>query len=139
MTELEEIRSKYEAGQLDQIKSDLERFISAHSSEIECFKEEQGRRGVPNLSDETAIKFFIIHRRSINPAREIEEQLGEIEREKWIRGIATGCAPDAQQVALDWARKYSAGWRAHRVTSIIYCFDRDKERYLNILRRNRGR
>ncbi len=134
MSELDEIRRKYESGQLDHIKADLERFLTAHRQEIDCFREEQCRRARQQLPDETIVKFFIIHCRSINPASEISEQLAEIEREKWIQGVEKGCCPDPQQVALDWAKKFSAGWRAHRVTSIIYCFDRDKERYLKLLR-----
>ena len=78
--------------------------------------------------DDTAIKFFIIQNRSINPEREILEQVAEIEREKWIQGVKTGSAPDPQAVCQEWASKYSAGWRAHRVTSIVYVFEREKDR-----------
>ncbi|MBI4565735.1 MAG: hypothetical protein HY716_13670 [Planctomycetes bacterium] len=138
MTELEEIRAKYDAGQLDYLKTDLERFIAVHATEIEHYKRQQLDQGSNAASDETAIKFFIIRYRSINPAQEIIDQVAEIEREKWIRGVESGCAPDANAVALDWARNHSAGWRAHRVTSIIYVFEREKERYLRLLRQCAG-
>src|SRR5688572_31865595 len=85
MTEIDEIRAKYETGQLEYIKSDLERFIVAHAAEIEQFKRDQVARGLPPITDDTAIKFFIIQNRSINPEREILEQVAEIEREKWIQ------------------------------------------------------
>ena len=134
MTEIDEIRAKYESGQLDSIKADLERFIAAHALEIERYKREQVERGLPPISDDTAIKFFIIQNRSINPEREILEQIAEIEREKWIQGVKTGQAPDAQAVCQEWAAKYSAGWRSHRVTSIVYVFEREKDRFLRILR-----
>jgi hypothetical protein len=134
MTEIDEIRAKYESGRLDYIKSDLERFIIAHAAEIERYKREQADRGLAPISDDTAIKFFIIQNRSINPEREILEQIAEIEREKWIRGVQTGRSPDANAVCQEWASLYSAGWRAHRVTSIVYVFEREKERYLRILR-----
>jgi len=133
MTEIDEIRSKYESGQLDHIKADLERFIVAHAAEIERYKQEQSERGLAPIADDTAIKFFIIQNRSINPEREILEQIAEIEREKWIQGVRTGHSPDADAVCKEWANKYSAGWRAHRVTSIVYVFEREKERYLRIL------
>lgn len=136
MGELDEIREDYEAGRLEEIKQDLERFIAAHRAQIEKFRAEQTDKGLPPLSDDLAIKFYIIRHRSINPAREILDQLREIEREKWIRGIQCGHEPDAQEVALDWARRHSAGWRAHRVTTIIYVFEREKERLCALLRGN---
>jgi len=138
MTEIDEIRAKYESGELDYIKADLERFIIAHAQEIEKYKRDQVDRGLPSISDDTAIKFFIIQNRSINPEREILEQVAEIEREKWIQGVKTGCAPDPQAVCQEWASKYSAGWRAHRVTSIVYVFEREKDRFLQVLHHHAG-
>lgn len=133
MTEIDEIRSKYESGQLDHIKADLERFIVAHAPDIERYKQEQAERGLAPIADDTAIKFFIIQNRSINPEREILEQVAEIEREKWIQGVKTGSAPDPQAVCAEWASKYSAGWRQHRVTIIVYVFEQEKERFLRVL------
>ena len=139
MTEIDEIRAKYESGQLDNIKADLERFIIAHADEIDRYKRDQVERGLPEISDDTAIKFFIIQHRSINPEREILEQVAEIEREKWIQGVQTGKAPDVQAVCQEWASKHSAGWRAHRVKIIVYVLERDKDRFLDVLRRSSGR
>ena len=133
MTEIDEIRAKYETGQLDVIKDDLERFIIAHAREIEQYKRDQIERGLAPITDDTAIKFFIIQNRSINPEREILEQVAEIEREKWIQGVKTGQVPDPQAVCQEWASKYSAGWRAHRVKIIVYVLEREKDRYLRIL------
>jgi hypothetical protein len=136
MTEIDEIRSKYESGELDYIKTDLERFIIVHAPEIEQYKRDQVARGLPPITDDTAIKFFIIQNRSINPEREILEQVAEIEREKWIQGVKTGAEPDPQQVCQEWASKYSAGWRQHRVTIIVYVFEREKDRFLRVLHEN---
>src|SRR5262245_16852616 len=133
MTEIDEIRSKYESGQLDYIKSDLERFIIAHAPEIEQYKRDQLDRGMPPIPDDTAIKFFIIPNRSLNPEREILEQVDQLQREKCIQGVKTGHSPDPQAVCAEWATKYSAGWRQHRVTLIVYVFEREKERYLRVL------
>jgi hypothetical protein len=132
MTELEDIRRKFESGQLDSIKTDLERFLVQNRAEIARYQEEQGQKGL-SLTDETAVKFYILRYGSINARREITEQLEEIQREKWIRGERLGRPPDAQEVARDWAKKHSAGWRSHRLTTIIYCFDREKDRYLKLL------
>lgn len=131
-SEIDEIRRRYEAGELETIRQDLDRFIQAHKGEISTYRDEQARKGL-NLSDEAAVKFFILHHRSINPQREIRDQLEEIQKEKWIRGIQTGRPPDEQEVALDWARDHSADWRSHRVTEIVYVFEREKERYCRLL------
>jgi hypothetical protein len=132
--ELEEIKMKYERGLLDPIREDLKRFIATHRIEIQRFQTKRGRLGATEMTDELAIKLYIIRHRTINPAREIQEQLEEIKREKWIRGEKLGREPDAQQVALEWSRQHSAGWRAHRVTSIIYVFERNREEYLRLYR-----
>ena len=134
MSEIDEIRRKYEAGQLESIKEDLERFLVAHRAEIAAYRAGEERKGLA-LTDESAIKLFILHHRSINPQKEIREQLEEIQKEKWIQGVRAGCPPDAQEVALEWARRYSAGWRSHRITTIVYVFERDKERYCTLLSR----
>lgn len=133
MTEIEEIRAKYESGRMDHIRADLERFIRAHRDDILRLRDENIAKKLPPLSDEVAIKLYILQHRSINPRREIQEQLEEIQREKWIRGVATGRAPDPSEVAVEWSREHSAGWRAHRVMSIVYCFEREKDRYVQLL------
>ena len=132
MSELDEIRRKYDSGQLDEIREDLAKFLVAHRTRIAAFRVDEEARGVP-LDDETAVKLYLIHLRSINPRREIQEQLEEIRKETWIRGIQGGCAPDPETVANDWARKYSAAWRSHRLTTIVYVFEREKDRYLKLL------
>ncbi|HYF00291.1 MAG TPA: hypothetical protein VEJ18_15320 [Planctomycetota bacterium] len=132
MSELDEIRRKYESGQLDAMRDDLAQFIVAHRSRIAAFRADEEARGVP-LDDETAVKLYLIHLRSINPRKEIQEQLEEIRKETWIRGINTGCQPDPEAVANDWARQYSAAWRSHRLTTIVYVFEREKDRYLKLL------
>jgi hypothetical protein len=133
MSEIEEIRQRYERGELDPIKRDLELFVRARRQDILKFKREFGDRNPPGLADDCAIKFYILKTRSINPRSEIQEQLQEIEREKWIQGVRFGCSPDPNQVALEWARFHSPGWRAHRVTTIIYVFERNKQRYVELL------
>jgi hypothetical protein len=133
MTELEEIAQRYADGRLDGIKRDLERFISANRARIGIFKQERAAKLRIALTDEIAIKQYILQHRSINAAAEIQEQLEEIQKEKWIRGVQAGCAPDELEVALDWSRSHSANWRAHRVTTIIYVFDKEKDRYSQLL------
>jgi hypothetical protein len=133
VSELDDIRRRYESGQLDSIKEDLARFIVAHRSRIQEYRVQQESKGL-SLTDEATVKFYLLRYRSINPGREIREQLEEIQKEKWIRGVRQGCPPDEQEVALEWARTHSAAWREHRVTTIIYVFEQEKERYCALLR-----
>ena len=133
MSELEDIRRQYESGQLESIKEDLARFIVAHRPRIQGYRVELESKGL-SLTDEATIKFYLLRYRSINPGREIREQLEEIQKEKWIRGVRQGCPPDEQEVALEWARTHSAAWREHRVTTIIYVFEQEKDRYCGLLR-----
>ncbi len=133
MSDIQNIRLLYESGQLDSIKEDLGRFICAHRTRIQDYRAEQERKGL-QLTDESAIKFYLLRYRSINPQREIREQLEEIQKEKWIRGIQQGRPPDAEEVAKEWARAHSAAWREHRVTTIVYVFEQEKDRYCGLLR-----
>lgn len=132
MSELEDIRELYDSGSLEAIRQDLELFIIAHRAPIAAYRADQEAKGLA-LPDDAAIKFYILRHRSINPRRDIEEQLEEIRKEKWIRGVVSGQDPDAQQVAREWTRQHSAAWRSHRVTTIVYVFEREKERYVRLL------
>lgn len=132
MSELDEIREKYEAGRLETLRQDLGRFLVAHRSEIAAWRADQKARGI-ELDDEQAVKLFLLRRRTVNPGGDIREQLDEIRKEAWIQGVQKGRPPDEAAVAQEWARSYSAGWRSHRLTTIVYVFEREKERYLKLL------
>jgi hypothetical protein len=132
VSELDDIKANYDAGRLEGLRGDLERFLAAHREKIRVFAAEQAARGL-TIPKDAAVKFYILRLRSINPRREIQDQLEEIQREKWIRGINSGRSPDPQEVANDWAKRYSAMWREHRLTEIVYVFEREKDRYLKIL------
>src|SRR5262245_24569181 len=112
ITEIEDIKRKFDTGLLDPLKADLEPFIVRHRTDICAGRVEEEARGVP-FSDEAAIKIYILRHRSINPQKDIQEQLGEIQKETWIRGVDAGRPPDPHAVALDWARVHSAAWRSH--------------------------
>lgn len=132
MSQSDEIKNRYESGKLDSIKVDLERFILRHRAQIDAYRAEHERNGLP-LSGEALIKCYILRQRSINPKQEILDQLDEIQREKWIRGVQTGKPPDAQEVAMDWARSFSAQWRAHRMATVLYILEREPDRYVKLL------
>jgi len=132
MTELEEIRQEYDAGRLEGIKEDLERFLVAHRAEIAACRANEERSGT-SLPALDSVKLFILRHRSINPQREIRDQLEEIQKEKWIRGVRSGCAPDPERVAVEWASTHSAAWRQHRLTTIVYVLEREADRFLKVL------
>lgn len=137
-SELTEIRRRFDAGELDGIREDLDRFLRTHREEILRFKSERQVLGIAPVTDELAVKFYIIRTRSINAQAEIQDQLREIEREKWIWGVHQGRPPNPNEVMSEWARRYSAGWRSHRVTTILYVFDREQEKFLALLREAEG-
>ncbi len=132
MSELDEIREKYERGELDKVKEDLERFLLAHRQSIREYRDEQRSKG-SSMADDELVKIYILRHRTINPGRDIAEQLDEIQKEKWIRGVHLGRPPDPREVVEDWSRLYSAAWRQHRLNEIAYVFNMDKERYLRLL------
>jgi len=39
-----------------------------------------------------------------------------------------------EQIAMDWIEKYAQVWRQYRTRSIIYLFEKEKERYVEVLR-----
>jgi hypothetical protein len=138
-SQLEQLCREYASGKLDTIKDDLAGFLRRQAAAIRSLRDEYfGTQDVPPTADEVAVKMFILKSRSINPSREILDQLDEINREKWIRGINAGFSPDPQSVATDWARLHSPGWRDHRVMAIIYVFEREKERFIALVRETQG-
>lgn len=134
MSEVDEIRRRYEAGELDGIREDLMRFIEAHREAIASFQQQRAHLGNAPVTDELALKLYIIKQRSINPEREIREQLAEIEREKWIQGVQTGRPPDEKTVAREWAIRHGAAWRGHRVATIVFLLDAEREGFLRLYR-----
>ncbi len=133
MDEITHIREKYEKGALDQIRKDLEEFLVAHRGKIREIQEKNFAKKKGGVPMELAIKLYILQHRSINPAREIREQLQEINREKWIHGEMLGRPPDDQVVARSWAKNHAVGWRSHRVMEIVFAFEKEKEKYLRLL------
>jgi hypothetical protein len=134
MAEIDEIRARYDRGELAPIREDLVRFIEAHRGEIREFQSQRSRLGNVAMTDEMALKLFIIKQRSINPQREIADQMAEIEREKWIQGVNLGRPPDEKHVAREWAVKHGAAWRSHRVATIVFLLDNEREAYLKLFR-----
>ena len=81
MKETDTLRRRYDAGELDAIKEDLAQFIVVHREEIREFQKERERLGSQAVEDDVAVKLFILRQRTVNPKRDISDQLKEIEKE----------------------------------------------------------
>ncbi|MFN3484675.1 MAG: hypothetical protein ACK44W_04230 [Planctomycetota bacterium] len=133
VTELNELKRRYESGELDAIREDLERFLRQHRTAIAAARSQQLSGGVP-VSEEEAVKLYILRHRSVNPERDLRDQLEEIRREAGRRSPGGESPAELEEVTLEWARYRSAAWRSYRLSAILYVFDREKERYLKLLR-----
>lgn len=135
-TDLDDIRRQYESGEMNGLKEDLKRFIRSHALQIRKLQQEQSALAGGHMPDDVAVKLYILRHRTVNPQRDIQDQLAEIrKKEDETRFLQGGLAADPQQIAMEWAREHSAQWRAYRVTSVVYVFERGKEEYLKILQK----
>lgn len=133
MTEIDELERDYAAGRFAKILKDLEIFVRNNRDNILKFKDRMAKLKGAVLQDDLVLKMYIMQIRSINPSEEIRAQLGEIEREIWIRGETLGQAPDRKLVAREWCQRHAPGWRDHRVMEIIYVVDRNREALVRLL------
>ena len=133
MSELKELARDYDAGKFDGVRKDLEEFIRRHRADI--VKMAADLRKLPTVSapEALAIKLFIQQIKSVNPTDEIKTQLQEIEREVWYRGEKAGQAVDKAEVAREWCSRHAPGWRDHRITAIVYVFERNTEEFVRLL------
>lgn len=134
MSELEKLDSEYQAGKYRTVEADLEAFIRKHRHQIRRFRDELlGKLKGVTPTDDLAIRWYLLQIRSINPVDEIREELEEIEREIWYQGERSQGRVDRASVARQWCYRHAPGWRDHRVLAIVYCYERNKERYIKIL------
>ena len=133
MTELETLKKEFASGKYRVIEKDLETFLVKNAESIKKFKEQVSSKLGRECSTEMAIKWYILQIRSINPTDEIKSELDEIEKEIWYRAEQEGGRIDRSKVAEEWCMRHAPGWRDHRVLSIIFVFDQNKERYTSVL------
>lgn len=134
MPELEELKTDWEAGKLSNIARDLREFVLNHRADILEYRDKVlGRLRGASVSDDLAIRMYILQIRSISPQGEIRDQLQEIEREIWYRGEKANGNIDRQQVAREWCLRHAPGWRDHRVMAIVFVIERIKDDLVRIL------
>lgn len=132
MSELHDLGKEYGTGKFGVVERDLEVFLIRNREEILRFKATLARKN-PAVTDEVAVKWYLLQLRTLNPVAEIRDQLREIEEECWIRAEKAGGGISRDEVAREWCARHAPGWRDHRVMAIIYCFERCKERLLPLL------
>ena len=134
MPELEELKTEWEKGRLASIASDLLEFVRNHRADILDYREKHLKklRGV-RMTDDLALRTYILQVRSISPRGEIKDQLKEIEQEIWYRGENEGGQVNRQDVAREWCMRHAPGWRDHRVMAIVFVLDKMKTELLAIL------
>lgn len=135
MTEIEKLHNDYCEGKFKILEMELEKFIRKHKDEINRFKEKELtnlKNGPP--TDELALKLYILKSRSINPLEEIRLELDEIEKEIWYQGEKKNGSVDRNKIAQEWCKKHAPGWRDNWILGALLVLDRNKEKFLALLR-----
>jgi hypothetical protein len=134
MPELDELKTEWESGRLAAIARDLVEFVRNHRLDILDYREAHLKklRGA-QVTDDLAIRMYILQVRSISPQGEIRDQLKEIEQEVWYRGERGEGQMDRQQIAREWCMRHAPGWRDHRVMAIVFVLEKIKDQLLAIL------
>jgi hypothetical protein len=133
-TEMNNIANEYCTGKYRELEKDLENFIRQNKNNIKEFKSKE-LADLKNtvISDELAVKMYIVKARSINPLTEIKTELDEIEKEIWYTGEKNKHPANREQVAQEWCKKHAPGWRDRWVMASLYVFEHNKQHYLGLL------
>lgn len=132
-TSVSEIKNRYEEGELDRVKEDLEMFLRNRKEPILSFQntlEDQFPNREVDL--EFAVKAYILKVRSINPEAEIKKEVKMIRSE--VDRIQSQKDIPREEIVRKWCSKYASAWREQRVLSILYVFEQHKDHYLSALR-----
>ncbi|MEK7448018.1 MAG: hypothetical protein AAB019_00875 [Planctomycetota bacterium] len=131
---LGKLEQEFCSGKFSNIEKDLELFIIQHKNDIKRFRDtELTKIKDTGVSDELAIKLFIMRTRSINPLEEIKLELDEIEKEIWYQGEKTNGLINREQVTKKWCEQHAAGWRDHWVMTVLYVFERFKDKFIKLI------
>ncbi len=134
MAELDELKKEWDAGRLAPISRDLVEFVRNHRADILEYRDSHLKKlKGARLSDDLAIRMYILQVRSIAPQGEIKDQLKEIEQEIWYRGERGAGEINRQEIAREWCMRHAPGWRDHRVMAIVFVLEKMKEQLLAIL------
>lgn len=131
---VQEIRERYEEGELSDVEDELSDFLRREKSSIHSYQEKLEEKFSERSIDlKFTTKAYILEKRSINPQSEIQREIQLIQQEIDLLEQQNE-EVDRDEVVKKWCSKYASAWRERRVMSIIYVFEQDVERYLSILR-----
>jgi hypothetical protein len=132
----EELDRKFADGDLAGLRQDLLNFIGRHAAQIrEVAAELPEGIDIHTGLVETA-RTFVEDQGVLQPARELAQQIQEINKEIWYQGEqAPEATPDRRRISEDWAEKYSGQWRSARMQEISYVFDRSENAILELLKK----
>ena len=133
-SEINNIANDYCNGKYRELEKDLEKFIIQNKADINKFKEaELADFKDIQLTDEMAVKMYIVKTKSINQLTEIKTELDEIEKEIWYTGEKNKQPANRDAVAMNWCKQHAPGWRDHWVMASLYVFEHNKAHYLKLL------
>jgi hypothetical protein len=132
MRDIDKIKEKMKAGELEDVKIQLANFLSQQRDIFWKFREREMKLWQKDINPFVCLKLFILEKKTIDFKSEMMSQIEEIRREVESRG--QGLGPDqVAKIKEDWAKKNAASWRAHRILEVIYVLNENREFFLRIL------
>jgi hypothetical protein len=132
MREIDKIKEKHSAGELEDIRLQLENFLSQNRDAFWQFREREMKLWQKDINPFVCLKLFILEKKTINFRSEMLSQIEEMRHEVASRGH--GLSPEqVNGIKEEWARKHAASWRAHRILEIIYVLNENRELFLRVL------
>jgi hypothetical protein len=87
------------------------------------------------------VRSVLRKRGTCNARRDIQEQVGEIEKEVWYEGEREQHAVAAErreEIARAWASKHASQWREWRLFQLLYVWEKKADHYVHILKPANG-
>jgi hypothetical protein len=136
-------------GRLSDVEKDLDAFIRQHLPEIrKALREEKSaglevarkRHSRGEISDRQLVDFSVraVLRRkgTCNARRDIQDQIGEIEKEVWYEGerSRTPITPARrEEIARSWAKRHASMWREWRLYQLLFLWDKKLDDYVPLI------
>lgn len=134
--ELREIERDHACGRFSMLETALERYMSGRGATVLLFHQ-QMQTTAPDATLDAAVCAYLlssntlIPNKALTPQQDMEDQREEIKREYWYQGEKGN--HDHAAIASDWITKYGAGWRKHRMRTLLWLYQQRREHYLSLL------
>jgi hypothetical protein len=138
---LQQIEEDYANGKLCELEGDVHNFVSQNMDEIFRFQIKEERQLHRHLAIDAAIKMKIVmmywsysksERERINAPHEIQDELKEIEKEKWYQSEQAHHEVDGNRVAVYWNESYGPGFWDVRVLQYVTIVNKNAHKYLEL-------